>query len=50
MKKILLILFLLQVIFLSISNAKAETLDVDKSCVIVTEDAFKNAAPLAHAR
>ena len=43
MKKILLILFLLQFIFLSISNAKAETLDVDKSCVIVTEDAFKNA-------
>jgi hypothetical protein len=43
MKRKILILFLLQITILSISNAKAETLDVDKSCEIVTEDAFKNA-------
>jgi hypothetical protein len=43
MKKIILTIFLLQNFFLSVSNAKAEVLEINKSCEIITEDAFKNA-------
>ena len=43
MKRTILILFLLKITFLSVSNANADTLDVKKSCEIVTEHAFKNA-------
>ena len=45
MKKIIFILFFLQIFFLSVANAKAELLNINKSCEIVTEDAFKNAEP-----
>jgi uncharacterized protein YigA (DUF484 family) len=45
MKKIIFILFFLQIFFLSVANAKAEVLNINKSCEIVTQDAFKNAEP-----
>lgn len=43
MKKILLILVVLQSFLAYISSAKAEALDINKPCGIVTEDIFRNA-------